>query len=118
MLSRIVTAAERHTWLLQYTVPLLLDTITRRIVCNESALIIRDFNSAFDALARFPSCNLRPPHLADAIDTLNDAMCVPVSLPLLFCTLASAHLSQPALQVRLHQRWRLSLRLRTIPDCL
>jgi glutathionyl-hydroquinone reductase len=57
-------------------VPLLLDMVTRRIVCNESSLIIRDFNSAFDALARFPSFNLRPPHLADAIDTLNDSMYV------------------------------------------
>jgi hypothetical protein len=63
---------------LQYTVPMLLDTVTRRVVCNESALIIRDFNSAFDELARFPSCNLRPPHLADAIDKLNNSMCVPM----------------------------------------
>ena len=61
----------------QFTVPLLVDTITRRIVCNESELIMRDFNSAFDSLARFPSVNLRPPHLSDAIDELNDAMCVP-----------------------------------------
>jgi glutathionyl-hydroquinone reductase len=59
----------------QFTVPLLLDTVTRRIVCNESELIMRDFNCAFDAFARFPSVNLRPPHLADAIDKLNHAMC-------------------------------------------
>jgi len=36
---------------------------------------MRDFNCAFDAFARFPSVNLRPPHLADAIDKLNHAMC-------------------------------------------
>jgi putative glutathione S-transferase len=57
-------------------VPLLLDTVTRQIVCNESELIMRDFNSAFDSLARFPAVDLRPLHLSDEIDKLNEAMYV------------------------------------------
>ena len=60
--------------------PLLLDTVTRRIVCNESALILRDINSCFNSLARFPAVDLRPPHLADAIDIMNDSMfCPPIA---------------------------------------
>ena len=75
--SFFTTSRSPHVLPSQFTVPLLLDTVSRQIVCNESELIMRDFNSAFDSLARFPTVNLRPPHLADAIDKLNEAMCVP-----------------------------------------
>ena len=74
---------------LQFTVPLLLDTVTRRIVCNESALIMRDINSCFDSLARFPAVNLRPPHMVDAIDSMNDAMCARPSLTNAHCNACS-----------------------------
>jgi glutathionyl-hydroquinone reductase len=68
----------------QFTVPLLLDSVTRRIVCNESALIMQDFNAAFDSFARFPAVNLRPPHVADAIEILNNEMCPAVHCAPLF----------------------------------
>jgi len=52
------------------TVPVLFDVKTRRIVNNESADIIRMFNSAFDALGAAPG-DYYPPDLRDEIDALN-----------------------------------------------
>lgn len=58
----------------RYTVPVLWDSKTKKIVNNESSEIIRMFNSAFDSIAKHPEIDLRPPHLADRIDELNDWM--------------------------------------------
>jgi putative glutathione S-transferase len=52
------------------TVPVLWDKSTSRIVSNESADIIRMFNSAFDALGGAPG-DYYPQDLRDEIDALN-----------------------------------------------
>lgn len=52
------------------TVPVLWDKATGTIVSNESADILRMFNSGFGALASGP--DLRPDDLAGQIDALND----------------------------------------------
>ena len=52
------------------TVPVLLDTQTRRIVNNESAEVIRILDHAFDALGTTPSDHT-PPDLLPEIESLN-----------------------------------------------
>ena len=54
------------------TVPVLWDKATGTIVNNESADIVRMFNTGFGALAQGP--DLCPADLADEIDALNDAI--------------------------------------------
>jgi putative glutathione S-transferase len=52
------------------TAPLLVDRATRRLVCNESASLVRQFG-----VLDLPGANgveLRPAHLAAQIDELND----------------------------------------------
>jgi len=58
----------------RYTVPVLWDSKTKKIVNNESAEIIRMFNSNFDSIAKHPQVDLRPAHLAHRVDELNDWM--------------------------------------------
>ena len=53
------------------TVPVLLDTKTRTIVSNESAEILRMFNSAFDGIGAKPG-DYYPEALRAEIDALND----------------------------------------------
>ena len=53
------------------TVPVLWDRATGRIVNNESAEIIRIFNSAFDGLGATPG-DFYPPALRPAIDAVNE----------------------------------------------
>jgi putative glutathione S-transferase len=52
------------------TVPLLWDSLRQRIVCNESARIVRLFDQA-PAVSGHLDFTLRPPHLAGEIDVLN-----------------------------------------------
>ncbi len=54
------------------TVPVLYDRKKEAIVNNESADIIRMFNSEFDAVAGRPGLDLYPTDLRDRIDGLND----------------------------------------------
>src|SRR2546421_4377833 len=53
------------------SVPVLWDRETGRIVCNESADIIRMFGREFDALAGDPGLDLYPAQLRAEIDELN-----------------------------------------------
>ena len=53
------------------TVPVLWDTVTGRIVNNESADIIEMLNSEFDGVALNPGLDLYPEDLRDDIDELN-----------------------------------------------
>jgi putative glutathione S-transferase len=53
------------------SVPVLWDTLTGRIVNNESADVIVMLNEAFDAFARRPELDLYPAELREAIDELN-----------------------------------------------
>ncbi len=53
------------------TVPTLWDTVTRRVVCNESALLMRVLDEAFDAFTD-TRLNLRPPELIAELDALED----------------------------------------------
>lgn len=62
------TADDRYTG--RATVPVLWDKLTQTIVNNESADILRMFNSGFGALAR-NAIDLYPEHLRGAIDALN-----------------------------------------------
>ncbi|MCH7822662.1 MAG: glutathione S-transferase C-terminal domain-containing protein [Proteobacteria bacterium] len=54
------------------TVPVVLDKETGSIVSNESAEIIRMFNTAFNAWVSEPDLDLYPSHLRDDIDASND----------------------------------------------
>jgi len=58
----------------KYTVPVLWDKKTSRIVNNESALIVRMLNSEFNQWATGPykDIDLYPPHLQASIDSVND----------------------------------------------
>ncbi|CAA9490845.1 MAG: Glutathione S-transferase, omega [uncultured Solirubrobacteraceae bacterium] len=53
------------------TVPVLWDTVTGRIVNNESAELIEMLDSEFHAVATRPELDLRPEALSDDIDELN-----------------------------------------------
>jgi putative glutathione S-transferase len=53
------------------TVPVLWDTVTGRIVNNESADILEILNSEFDAFAAHPELDLHPQDLRDDIGELN-----------------------------------------------
>jgi putative glutathione S-transferase len=54
------------------TVPVLWDIESRSIVNNESAEIIRQMNSEFQAFARHPEVDLYPEPLRAAIDAINE----------------------------------------------
>lgn len=53
------------------TVPVLWDTVTKRIVSNSDDDIMRMFETQFDALARNPELDLYPTALRSQIDELN-----------------------------------------------
>ena len=55
----------------KYSVPVLWDKKKKCIVNNESAEIVRMFNSAFSDLAKHPELNLYPEHLTEQIDAVN-----------------------------------------------
>jgi putative glutathione S-transferase len=60
----------------KFTVPLLVDSRTRRAVCNESSLLLRDLGGAlFDACgaARFPGVDLCPPALAAEVEAVSES---------------------------------------------
>ncbi|MEM9470311.1 MAG: glutathione S-transferase family protein [Pseudomonadota bacterium] len=65
-----VYAAAKPDYTGRVTVPVLLDTETRQIVSNESAEIIRMFNSAFDQVGARPG-DYYPQELRDEIDRVN-----------------------------------------------
>ena len=69
-LDEIYTAADPH-YTGRATVPLLWDKVRRTIVSNESADILRMFNSAFDALGAAPG-DYYPEPLRAEIDALNE----------------------------------------------
>ncbi|CBF86316.1 glutathione S-transferase family protein [Aspergillus nidulans FGSC A4] len=58
----------------RFTVPVLYDKKTKRIVSNESSEIIRMFYYEFDDLlpAQYQKVDLFPPHLREQIDATND----------------------------------------------
>eukprot|EP00760_Papus_ankaliazontas_P032506 PhM_4_TR5864/c0_g1_i1/m.19491/K07393/ECM4, yqjG; glutathionyl-hydroquinone reductase len=57
----------------RFTVPILFDKETKRIVNNESSEIMRFFNTAFNDFARHPEVDLYPEALRGEIDAMNDA---------------------------------------------
>lgn len=67
---RDVYAGAKPDYTGRVSVPVLLDTATSKIVSNESAEIIRMFNSAFDELSAMPG-DYYPLALRDAIDDVN-----------------------------------------------
>ena len=54
------------------TVPVLWDRKHNTIVNNESSEIIRFLNREFQDFAQFPELNIRPAHLEEAIDEINE----------------------------------------------
>jgi len=56
----------------RFSVPVLYDKKAKRIVNNESAEILRMFNSEFNAFAKNPSVDLYPEPLRSKIDEVND----------------------------------------------
>lgn len=69
-LSQVYVAADSH-YTGRVTVPVLWDTGSRTIVSNESAEIIRMFNSAFDGVGAAPG-DFYPEALRAEIDALNE----------------------------------------------
>jgi putative glutathione S-transferase len=60
--------------IVKFTVPLLVDSLSRRAVCNESSLLLRDFGGTlFDTVARFPAVDLCPPALRDEIEAVSES---------------------------------------------
>ena len=59
----------------KFTVPLLVDSLTSRAVCNESSLLLRDLGGhLFDACgAHFPAVDLCPPHLAAEVEAVSES---------------------------------------------
>lgn len=55
----------------RFTVPILFDTLTNRIVCNESEIIVRTLNSDFNSFAKNAALDLYPAALREAIDEVN-----------------------------------------------
>lgn len=55
----------------KFTVPLLVDSVSRRIVNNESSEILRMLNGAFNDFATHPELDLYPAHLRAEIDAHN-----------------------------------------------
>jgi len=55
----------------RFSVPVLWDKKQRTVVNNESAEIIRIFNSAFNDFAKNPTLDLYPERLRAEIDTVN-----------------------------------------------
>eukprot|EP01087_Luapelamoeba_hula_P005248 TRINITY_DN15321_c0_g1_i1.p1 TRINITY_DN15321_c0_g1~~TRINITY_DN15321_c0_g1_i1.p1 ORF type:complete len:379 (-),score=55.37 TRINITY_DN15321_c0_g1_i1:122-1141(-) len=58
----------------RYTVPVLWDTETKKIVNNESSELVQMFNTEFNAFAKRPEFDLRPAALVERIDALNTWM--------------------------------------------
>lgn len=54
----------------RFTAPMLLDTKSGRIVCNESSDLLAIINTAFNAFAKSPRLDLRPQDLVEKIDSL------------------------------------------------
>ncbi|HEY6821174.1 MAG TPA: glutathione S-transferase family protein [Burkholderiales bacterium] len=72
-LHQLYSAAEpRYTG--RVTVPVLWDSLTRRIMNNESAEIIRMLNRGFDAFARRRLADLYPEKLRKEIDAVNEVV--------------------------------------------
>lgn len=67
----VYAAAENGGGAVKFTVPLLVDSVTRRIVNNESSEIVRMLNSAFNEWAAHPEVDLYPAHLRGEIDAHN-----------------------------------------------
>lgn len=83
----------------RYTVPVLWDSKTKKIVNNESAEIIRMFNETFDSIAHHAQVDLRPAHLANKIDELNDWMYEKINNGVYKCGFAS---TQEAYEAAFH----------------
>ena len=64
-------AASDPAFAARVTVPVLWDTVTGRIVNNESADLVEILNSAFDAVATRPQLDLYPEELRPELDELN-----------------------------------------------
>lgn len=56
----------------QTSVPILFDKVTRTVVNNESAEILRMMGTVFRPLAKYPHHELYPPALMETINVLND----------------------------------------------
>lgn len=61
------------------TVPVLVDTVGKRIVNNESREIMRMFGQVFRPYATHPEVDLSPPGMRDEIDAVMDALYDPVN---------------------------------------
>ena len=72
-LHQLYSSAQAH-YTGRVTVPVLWDSLTRRIVNNESAEIIRMLNRDFDAFARRRLPDLYPEKLRREIDSVNETV--------------------------------------------
>jgi glutathionyl-hydroquinone reductase len=70
-LRAVYEAAAPGAAVAKFTVPVLVDTVTRTIVNNESADLVAMLDSEFDAVARVGGPVLRPPALVPDIDAMN-----------------------------------------------
>lgn len=56
----------------KFTVPILFDNERNEIVNNESSEIVRMLNAGFNEYAKHPEVDLRPTHLVERIDAVNE----------------------------------------------
>jgi len=74
----------------KYTVPVLWDSKTEKIVNNESSEIIRMFNTEFNAFAKHPEVDLAPADQLAKIDALNTWMYETINNGVYKCGFATA----------------------------
>jgi putative glutathione S-transferase len=73
----------------KYTVPVLWDKKTSTIVNNESAEIVRMFNSEFNQFAKNPDLDLYPENLRKEIDSVNEWVYATINNGVYRCGFAS-----------------------------
>jgi len=72
--TKAISQSVDPTYNLRYTIPILYDKKTKKIVNNESSEIIRFFNSEFDEFVedRYKGIHFYPEKLRPELDALNE----------------------------------------------
>lgn len=74
----------------KYTVPVLFDSVSKKIVNNESSDIMRMLNGSFNAFAKNPSLDLYPEDARPSIDAVNEQVYVSINNGVYTCGFAQS----------------------------